>query len=426
MHRMIHAIKPLFTPLMGNTHAALLPRSTFWFGVLFIYFLCSQLLTSATAVYNIGFYALVLPSFLYAVIRQPSLIRAVPCTIGAIGVAGFLLFVALHALIGQFADQSIGKILLGVVFTGIFMLMSTSFFAERHFDSLAPLRCFMLVVIIMAPISYGLYWLNPITEYFLPIGRARNPIPIGNLYAIAAVIATWLFFQPGTSKRWKMLALYCIATVVITIIATTQRGPLLALIVASGAGLVCMHQWKWVALGGVSALIFGGDYAYYTFYGHSLMQLDALDAAIHHFLTSRDSYRPEIWQHAFASIAERPWLGYGMQANFSLAGVPGAVNPHNVFISTLYYTGFVGLLLLLLPLIAAFYYSLRARHEPYHQLCLMLLVHAVVATSTNYGQVAKEAAPLWTIYWLPLAMVFARALPPTLGQQKRPRIPPRP
>jgi O-antigen ligase len=421
MARIFHLLYTFLRPLLGATDTARLPRSTWCFALLFVYFLCSQILTNATAIYNIGYYGLVLPSFLYAAIKHPSRIRQIPCSVGAVGIAVFLVFVALHAVIGQFPDQSLSKTLLGALFTGIFVLMSMSFFNARDIDSLALLRCFLLTVIVMAPISYVLFRIHPTTYSLLPIGRAHNPIPIGNLYAMAALIATWLFFQPRTSMRWKLTALYGIATVILTILATTQRGPLLALFVGGAAGLLIMRQWKWLALGGGLALILGADFYYYTTHGHSLLQLDTAHAAITFYFTQRDSLRLDIWQQALAYIAERPWLGYGMQAKFYLEGVPGAVNPHNVFISTLYYTGIVGLGLLLLPLIAAFTFALRAWRSPYHQLCLMLLVHAVVATSTNYGQVANAAAPLWTIYWMPIAMALARAptrqasTPPALG-----------
>jgi O-antigen ligase len=91
-----------------------------------------------------------------------------------------------------------------------------------------------------------------------------------------------------------------------------------------------------------------------------------------------------------------------------MEGIPGAVNPHNLFLSTLYYYGILGLSLLLVPLFSAFVVCLKQRHSPYHQLCLILVVHAVVATFTNYGQVVQSPSPLWTIYWLPIAMALAR------------------
>jgi hypothetical protein len=234
MARIFHLLYTFLRPLLGATDTARLPRSTWCFALLFVYFLCSQILTNATAIYNIGYYGLVLPSFLYAAIKHPSRIRQIPCSVGAVGIAVFLVFVALHAVIGQFPDQSLSKTLLGALFTGIFVLMSMSFFNARDIDSLALLRCFLLTVIVMAPISYVLFRIHPTTYSLLPIGRAHNPIPIGNLYAMAALIATWLFFQPRTSMRWKLTALYGIATVILTILATTQRGPLLALFVGGG------------------------------------------------------------------------------------------------------------------------------------------------------------------------------------------------
>jgi O-antigen ligase len=195
---------------------------------------------------------------------------------------------------------------------------------------------------------------------------------------------------------------------VLAIILTTQRGPLLGLVAASGVAMVLLCRLRYIAGAGMGALVVGLDYATFHTNGISLLHLDAIYGAITHFLTQRDSIRLIIWQHAFELIGQHPWRGYGLQAKFVMEGLPGAVNPHNLFISTLYYLGIGGLGLLLMPLAMAFVVSLNHRRNPYHQLCLILLVHAVVATFTNYGQVVKAPYALWTIYWLPIAMALAR------------------
>lgn len=402
----IHSLKTL----AGITSEQAAPRATLIFVSAFFYFLCSQILTNSTFVYHLGFYGLLLPSFIYLAFTQRGVLRNVPFHVGSLGLIAFFSFVILHAALGQFADQSLIKIMRDTLLNGAFMVMALSIFSAPRINSLALLRSFILTTIIMVPISYAMRVYDPTQpHHFLPIGRAHNPIPIGNLYAFAALVSLWLYFQKQTSAGWKILCIVCYALTVLAIIITTQRGPLLGLAVASGIGVLLLCKPRVVLLASGVGFTLGLDYFMFFTRGAGVLDLEPLYQLVTQFFAQRDSYRLMIWQHAFELIVQKPWQGYGLHAKFVMDGVPGAVNPHNLFISTLYYTGIAGLGLLLVPLLTAFVIAFRGRRTPYHQLCLILLVHAVVACLTNYGQVVKAPAPLWTIYWLPIAMALARA-----------------
>ena len=197
----------------------------------------------------------------------------------------------------------------------------------------------------------------------------------------------------------------------VVIVISHERGPLLALVVAATVGIAVLRQWKLFGLLCLGSLIFGGDFLYYWFQHTSILTLQKPYQIIVDFLLDRDTLnvRTRIWSYALELITQRPWTGYGLQSTFKLEGSAGSVNPHNLYLSTAYYLGIPGLTLLLVPLFAAFAYALRGLASRRNQLCFILLVHAVLATSTNYGQVVKSAAPLWTIYWLPIAMALANA-----------------
>lgn len=397
------------TRLSGDTAAQPTSRATLIFVASFFYFLCSQLLTNSTFIYQLGFYGALFPSFLYIAFNQRSSLPTIPYHVGTLGLLAFFLFAAAHAVIGAFPDQSLGKAFKEIILNSAFLCMALAVFAKRNLDSPTLLRSLVLTTLVMIPVSYAWYvYDSSKTPHFLPIGRAHNAIPIGNLYAFAALIGLWQYFQQGAATRLKIICGLCYLLTALAIVITTQRGPLLGLAAGTSVALLLLCRLRYSVTAGVIVLALVGDYLLYYSHGAGILPLDSAYALITHFFTQRDSTRLVIWQHAFTLILDAPWLGHGLHAKFAVEGIIGAVNPHNLFLSTLYYYGIVGLGLLLLPLISAFIICLKQRRAPYHQLCLILLVHAVAATFTNYGQVVQAPSPLWTIYWLPIAMALAR------------------
>jgi O-antigen ligase len=395
--------------LLGTTDAAPQSTAAVIFVASFFYFLCSQLLTNSTFIYQIGFYGVLLPSFLFLAFRQRAFLASIPYHVGTLGLLAFFLFATAHAVLGTFPEQSVGKILKEITLNSMFLWMALAVFANRAINSPALLKSLMFTTLVMIPVSYVFYHYDPTkTENFLPIGRAHNPIPIGNLYAVAALIALWQYFQKSTCARLKIACAFCYLLAVLAIVMTTQRGPLLGLAAGTGLCVLLLCRLRYSLMAGLAAFALIADYLLYYTHGAGILPLDSLYSMATHFFTQRDSSRLIIWQHAFTRILDAPWRGHGLHAPFVMEGIPGAVNPHNLFLSTLYYYGILGLSLLLVPLFSAFVVCLKQRHSPYHQLCLILVVHAVVATFTNYGQVVQSPSPLWTIYWLPIAMALAR------------------
>ena len=395
--------------LTGESPEQPTSRATLIFVASFFYFLCSQLLTNSTFIYHLGFYGVLVPSFLYIAFNQRSSLPTIPYHVGTLGLLAFFLFATAHALIGAFPDQSLGKAFKEIILNSAFLCMALVVFAKRNLDSPTLLRSLVLTTLVMIPVSYAYYvYDSSKTPHFLPIGRAHNPIPIGNLYSVAALIALWQYFQHDTTSRLKIICGFCYLLTALAIVITTQRGPLLGLAAGTGIGVLLLCHVRYSMIAGLATIGLVGDYLLYYTHGTGILPLDSFYSMATHFFTQRDSTRLVIWQHAFALILDAPWLGHGLHAKFAVEGIIGAVNPHNLFLSTLYYYGIVGLGLLLVPLFSAFIICLKQHRSPHHQLCLILLVHAVAATLTNYGQVVQAPSPLWTIYWLPIAMALAR------------------
>lgn len=373
----------------------------------FTYFLCSPYLIPSTFIYIFSFYLFFIPAFLYAGIRDPDFIRAIPRNVGTMGIALFFLYVAEHGLIGQFPEQKFLTTAKDLLFNGLFILMALAVFQHRGDGYLRVLRPMVPVAALGAMIGIALYLMQgDFNERLTPFGKYKNNLLGANVYAITALIAVHLFFQPTTNRRWKIISALCVVLCTAMILLAQSRAPTLALGLCFGVTLLLYRQWRLIGIAAALAVIGTVDLAYYLQHDSSLLRLEAL---YHHVETiyNRPKYRLAIWSHALALIQERPWGGYGMRATF-WANLPGSVNPHNLYLSALYYLGIPGLILLLVPLCAAFTTSLRRLALPYYKLCLVLLLYAVGATLTDQGQAVKSANALWIFYWLPIAMALAR------------------
>jgi O-antigen ligase len=114
----------------------------------------------------------------------------------------------------------------------------------------------------------------------------------------------------------------------------------------------------------------------------------------------------DIWTYTLSRVAEKPWFGHGLaaylgmeQGNFTF--------PHKIFLSTLFYSGIVGLALLLALLVACFIGIIRNWRRPAAPLLLALLTHAIIGRLTDLGQLTPGPAPLWIILWLPIGFICA-------------------
>jgi len=409
--------------------ASLLPQSDApcalaAFYVLFIYFLCSQYILTASFPYNLGFYGLLLPSFLIACWRTPDIYRRLPRSVGTYGLLAFFLYIFLHAAIVAHTGSDV-RTFYYTLCTGLFVAMALACFHPRAavYGEVA-LRSLMLTAAVTAFLSLVVYAWQGEYGRLIPIGRAHNPIPGSSLQAIGALIALWYGCRRDMTLRFRLVCLLSVVIIGIMLYFAQSRGPILAFLAACMVALFVLRQWRLLSILLAAGLALVADYAYFGLHGHSMLGLDGLHHCAGELFEARNSFRLPIWQKALHLTLEQPFLGHGLHARFSLKGAEGAVNPHNLFLGTAYYTGLPGLLLLLLPLGAALITSLRQRRDPYHALCLVLLVHGIAAVMTNFGQPVKSPFPLWTIYWLPIAMALARPVQKaSVGQAYSPGSP---
>lgn len=114
------------------------------------------------------------------------------------------------------------------------------------------------------------------------------------------------------------------------------------------------------------------------------------------------SYRPEIWSFTLNRVAEAPILGHGLAAYLGLSA--RFTFPHSLYMSALFYTGAVGLALLVTMIASITLDAWRTPDVLDRDLLLSLWLAGLCGGLTDLGQIASAPSPLWYIFWLPFAL----------------------
>ena len=170
---------------------------------------------------------------------------------------------------------------------------------------------------------------------------------------------------------------------------TGSRGPMLA-IGGALALLLLLRRWRWlVGMIGVGLMSLGVGF---------IVAPERFTAMWHGITDRGGSHRLEIWSRTLEVIDQAPtiyrWIGFGPTA---LIGRPAEDFPHNLFLSTLFYSGLIGLALLLTLFVVIARQSGQALKWP-------LLIYVVLTGMTDLSNLTKGPSPMWYVLWLPLLL----------------------
>jgi O-antigen ligase len=229
-----------------------------------------------------------------------------------------------------------------------------------------------------------------------PIGLPSHPIIAGAAYGIAAVAAAARVVRSDVAVWERILFSVLLAGLVSVVALTQSRGPLLGLAVT----LILMLA----VLRGRAALLLALA---------GLGVFAALEAAglVHFssFLARADSHRFELWNLYLDRIAERPFLGFGVNADVEVLLEQGTVitHPHNLILASQIHGGILAALLLIGLLGAAFAAAYRSFKAGESGLALWLLAFIVVTGSFDFGHMLANAGYEWLCFWLPVGWAIA-------------------
>ena len=242
-------------------------------------------------------------------------------------------------------------------------------------------------------------------------GETRNAILGAFIIGVCSILALGRSLR---RERFWPLWLVPIPLFLAFTVMTDSRGPLIAVVLSA---LLVLPRWsRRTYLLGLAALIAAAV-------GTVTLAPDLVHAAFERLAQRGTSYRLDIWHASIEAILQRPIIGHGMTATVQMKGDFGH-HPHDLYLSALFYSGAVGLLLLLGGLGWIFRDVLRTPVSAERQTCLALLVHLVLSGATDLSQITKGPGELWYIVWLPLGYALGYLRDPALSAQRRERINP--
>ncbi len=338
-----------------------------------------------------------------------------------------------------FASQFLVKVIIIYIF---YQLLSISwspiFSAEELFElsrkSLLVL-CFLIIsaiylatykralllwqlLVISATIGASLALLDHLTQdsamaRMVDIGRGRNPVQAATLYAIALIIAAylWLHFSARQHKQ-RIFWFGCWVLLSVAIIYTQSRGALIAAIFAHITLLLVSNFVRYNTNRSINCSIYGicsviGIFAVIIFF----FILAYIFSDVGDWLQRADSFRFEIWHNALQIWQRFPIFGIGYRAEYELTLSNGQTiyQPHSIYVSALYYGGVLGLICLILLFASGFwalwcgYIAARGNSLQHNALYMALLANAVILFIVDYNILLVNADIEWLLFWLPLA-----------------------
>lgn len=242
-------------------------------------------------------------------------------------------------------------------------------------------------------------WPEQVTEYWLWTRRmtfwgiADHPIIGACLYAPAVICA---YVASLNCQGWRrLLWLLCGLLLVLLILRTYSRGPLIATVGTLLVGVILSRERKIAVLLGL-VIVAGVALLGYQDPGSMLARGTGV--------------RPQIWLNVWHAVLRAPLFGHGLLSEESInltgAGSGPLVidHPHSIFMATLFYGGLVGMALLLSLLATGLKEGFRTFRGGQNEVLLLLLL-AVALGVTDNNKLLLSPSPIWLFYWLPF--VFA-------------------
>jgi O-antigen ligase len=136
-------------------------------------------------------------------------------------------------------------------------------------------------------------------------------------------------------------------------------------------------------------------------------------------------YRLDIWGQSLLQAKDAPFFGHGLTADTRLIMPNGAkmLHHHSVYMTTLFYGGIVGLLLLIALAASALWQGLTRTGELQKFLLTCMLLYGTLCIVTDGNTLIRHPKPVWIFFWFPIALVAASELPgnPLSGEKRTDR-----
>jgi O-antigen ligase len=227
-------------------------------------------------------------------------------------------------------------------------------------------------------------------------GQFDNPLQYGGIVGCSALLALSEFFRE-TRRARQILLLIVLGLLVLSLVLTLSRGPILYFFVVSAvvAAAYREHGRRILLL-----LLLAAAVAL-PFLLHPAGQA-AIEATV-----SRESYRPAIWSAVMDEMGGKELFGQGWRDDQSVQTSAGRFShPHNFLLAIYRFSGLVGLALFIAMTGLLFYRCARLGRDFAAPLGAWLL-YGICLHLTNGRFHVSAPGNDWFFYWLPAALTYA-------------------
>jgi len=330
--------------------------------------------------------------------RLPHLWRSQPVRAGLAALAGIAACTAISLAANHVSFGSDAEVLTNFVLLALLVLAGARLISVLGL----PLVCRLLLAVASASAAATLVLHFaagfPLLERVTPLGRAANPIPgAGGLCTALLVAVALLRSEPRPRGRQAWLIILACLPILIVLLMTQSRGPLLAGALAIGAmiALPRLSGWRLFLIGLLAWAIVTG-----------LVLLDPwIRGLLCHDASNfcRPSARIQIWGWVLDNLQRRPLFGLGPAYRFDDMVLR---HPHNgVFGVAMFY----GLPMLALLLVLAWLYSrlLTKRSGLLALFCAGAFVFSFGYMGSDLPNPFAFANMHYLFLWLPIAFGLA-------------------
>ena len=231
------------------------------------------------------------------------------------------------------------------------------------------------------------------TDRLVGEGALTNPLLSSHIYGFFLVFFLCLGIMSDNFKN-KTAYLICTIILLITVLATGSRTPILALATTLIWVAFILKNKKSIII--ITSSIITLTIIYFT--------------SPETFLNRGLSYRPELWSIAIEKIKSQPVLGYGFDSSigFHIDSLDITFRePHNIHLSIFFFTGIIGFALWGAMHVYALWMCWKNKEDSLFLIASALLVYGIAAGMTEGGGLLPRPKEHWFITWIPLAFVSA-------------------
>jgi len=361
--------------------------------IIFLTFLC--IIESRSSYHTLIYLFISLPTLIISVIRPKLFLNALKST--AFKITATLCFFAIISTLwnnNEVADSRNIRYIINII---LFTLAVTYI---HHYQQATIEWAMLLAAAIWAVFGlievYHVYYQQglPLSSRIVGSGSLSNTLLTSHVYGAFATFIASHYLVSTKHHRYQILYLVVFLSLILFIIQTHSRTPLLAMAAVFGC-LLLKHQNKQVIYAVV--LLVTSLIIYSTFNYDLLIQRGF-------------SYRPEIWLTALNDIQNKPFLGHGIASKMSLF-IPSLniafSDSHNIHIGLTYQLGLIALVIWLALFAYLFRLYLKNTHNVLITTGFPMFIYGITAGMTEGGSFFSRPKEVWFLTWLPIAIMIA-------------------